>query len=576
MAPEQFAREPMDGRTDQFSFAVSLYEALYRQRPFGDAGYEELRRAVCEGRVREPHAVEGVPALLHRALLRAMRKCREDRYPSMTALLSVLEEVLGDGAQRSASATPKKRGVAAVVGVFVVVGLAWFATSAARGTSARGDAPSISGSHQSASPLIAIRSRLDQAETLAKDGRVVEARAAVEDACRLAVDARDLTAEAEALGRLAALDAKAHRAEDAARALERRREILSTLEDREGIYGSLDREGKIWEQVGRATRAKACQERAVVVSRELADKAKEVAALAQLSAALCELALLDDARRVMDEALAITGMSPVEPKTVRILESVRGFIALERGELASAQALYEAELAHAREAGDKESELHALVTLGMVRSARGDMTAARALHDEWMTLALRSDVGGTRLGSLAALAVVLLDIEERRYVDAEGLARQIVDHITAERGPAAAAPARASLAWSLLEQDKYVAATEEIERARSSGREIDVVRMRMHIDTIGATVDGFSSDPVRAADGLSSITALSEKAEHDGLVEESLWARYARGRVEMRQRLAGGQATLRALEKDATQKGFLTVARLAAEARGAGRRGVRP
>ncbi len=45
MAPEQFAGGTVDGRTDQFSFCVTLYEALYGQRPFAGTTYDEVAAA---------------------------------------------------------------------------------------------------------------------------------------------------------------------------------------------------------------------------------------------------------------------------------------------------------------------------------------------------------------------------------------------------------------------------------------------------------------------------------------------------------------------------------------------------
>jgi Protein kinase domain/Tetratricopeptide repeat len=90
MSPEQFGHEPVDARSDQFSFAVALFEALYGRAPFDGATVSELRSAVLDGALRERPVETEVPARLHRMLVRALAVRPRDRYPSMTALLDDL------------------------------------------------------------------------------------------------------------------------------------------------------------------------------------------------------------------------------------------------------------------------------------------------------------------------------------------------------------------------------------------------------------------------------------------------------------------------------------------------------
>jgi serine/threonine protein kinase len=90
MAPEQHEGLATDARTDQFSFCVSLYEALYGQRPFVGETYPGLAVAVLTGKVREAPGDSAVPAYLHRILLRGLSTRPADRFESMQHLLEEL------------------------------------------------------------------------------------------------------------------------------------------------------------------------------------------------------------------------------------------------------------------------------------------------------------------------------------------------------------------------------------------------------------------------------------------------------------------------------------------------------
>ncbi|MFL5308714.1 MAG: protein kinase domain-containing protein [Polyangia bacterium] len=90
MAPEQFAGARTDERTDQFSFCVALYEAVYEQRPFAGETFQALMTSVTTGDVRAAPAKPSVPGWIRRALLRGMTADPQKRYPSMAALLAAL------------------------------------------------------------------------------------------------------------------------------------------------------------------------------------------------------------------------------------------------------------------------------------------------------------------------------------------------------------------------------------------------------------------------------------------------------------------------------------------------------
>ncbi|HVZ73540.1 MAG TPA: serine/threonine-protein kinase [Polyangia bacterium] len=91
MAPEQFAGTTTDARTDQFSFCVALYEALYGQRPFDGDTIVALMANVVAGTVRDVPEGSHVPTRLRKILLRGLEADPSRRHPSMAELLAALE-----------------------------------------------------------------------------------------------------------------------------------------------------------------------------------------------------------------------------------------------------------------------------------------------------------------------------------------------------------------------------------------------------------------------------------------------------------------------------------------------------
>lgn len=112
MAPEQRAGERVDARSDQFSFCVSLWEALTGRRPGPDP--------------RPDDRAGEIPPAIRRALRRGLARDPVRRFPSMHALVAALR--------------PRRRRTNAAIGAAVLGGLGLCVGLA---LPASGDAPAV-------------------------------------------------------------------------------------------------------------------------------------------------------------------------------------------------------------------------------------------------------------------------------------------------------------------------------------------------------------------------------------------------------------------------------------------------
>ena len=102
MAPEQHRGADVDARSDQFAFCVTLFEALYGERPFGGNTLLDLMKAKESGDVSAVVRTGGsdVPSWLRQLVLRGLSADPSARYANMAELIGELESHRADRPRR--------------------------------------------------------------------------------------------------------------------------------------------------------------------------------------------------------------------------------------------------------------------------------------------------------------------------------------------------------------------------------------------------------------------------------------------------------------------------------------------
>ena len=132
MAPEQLAQARGDAKSDQFSFAVSLFEALWGARPFRGVAIAELVANVLAGRIEEPPGVR-VPRRLRQVVLQGLAIDAKARHADMDAFVHALARAIAKPARTLAVAG---LGVATIVAATAIALVRSNATDVCSGAAA--------------------------------------------------------------------------------------------------------------------------------------------------------------------------------------------------------------------------------------------------------------------------------------------------------------------------------------------------------------------------------------------------------------------------------------------------------
>lgn len=93
MAPELLRGQSGDELSDQFAFAVTLYEALFGERPYRGRTIGELNESYDHKRMHSPPSKVRVPRWLRQAILRGAATETKRRYDSVGAMVAELERI---------------------------------------------------------------------------------------------------------------------------------------------------------------------------------------------------------------------------------------------------------------------------------------------------------------------------------------------------------------------------------------------------------------------------------------------------------------------------------------------------
>lgn len=121
MSPEQYRAQPADARSDQYSFCIALYEALFGSSPFATSSFEAHKRAKYRDQVQKPEQLPIELSAVYPLLARGLSADPDERWPDIDQLLDRLEQHLTTNASNQFSRTHSRAFLAITTPMAVMV-----------------------------------------------------------------------------------------------------------------------------------------------------------------------------------------------------------------------------------------------------------------------------------------------------------------------------------------------------------------------------------------------------------------------------------------------------------------------
>ena len=236
------------------------------------------------------------------------------------------------------------------------------------------------------------------------------------------------------------------------------------------------------------------------------------------------------------------------------------------GEFTAAQKNYEEGIAICKEAGEKHELAMASAGLGDLYLQQGDLDRARQYYES--ALKARKELGEKEATAESLLHLATLAIEDGRPGDAEAPTQQALEQFQARKMTSQQVWAYTILARARLAQGKLAGAQTSISRGSPIIERTQQRDVRIEFQIVAARVRASSGKPSDVDNALRTLASAIRESKTLGLFRLAYDGTLAWSEIQINSGdSVEGHTRLATLQKEASSRGYLLVARKAANAK---------
>jgi len=342
-------------------------------------------------------------------------------------------------------------------------------------------------------------------------------------------------------------------------------DIYQQVGDATGVTSSLSNIASVLQLQGQLAEAQGMYEKALTIYLKAGDKSSAALTLNNMGAVFQSQRNFAEAKKTYVKSLDLYRELGDKSNQGIVLNNIGQVLFLD-GDLAGARKMHESALVLDRGTSSQVATAEALSDLAKVLAAQGDLAGARKSLDEALQTCIA--IGETDSANNARLGLAQLSLAEAHWHDAETTARKLVAEATEQKQPGLEARSRIVLAQALLSQNKIPEAVAAVAPVESLVGEIDDADAQLSARIAIARIQGLSGTSDKQLQTMQALQQSFAEALKGGFLEQQMQAGLALGEVEIAAgKSDAGRARLQSLQKQATSKGFLLIARQASTAR---------